>query len=46
MVVVPSISDALKCRKFLMKQLDKLRTESSAGVDVSHFEAIESTLEK
>ncbi|TWU76766.1 hypothetical protein ED733_004849 [Metarhizium rileyi] len=37
---------ALKLRKHLMKQLEKVKAENLSGVDVAHFEAIEGTLEK
>ncbi|KID80052.1 Telomerase activating protein Est1, partial [Metarhizium brunneum ARSEF 3297] len=37
---------ALKLKKHLMKQLERLKAESASGVDVAHFEAIEGTLER
>ncbi|KAH0596343.1 hypothetical protein MHUMG1_06204 [Metarhizium humberi] len=39
-------SQALKLKKHLMKQLERLKAESASGVDVAHFEAIEGTLER
>ncbi|KHN95118.1 Telomerase activating protein Est1 [Metarhizium album ARSEF 1941] len=37
---------ALKLRKHLMKQLEKVKAESASGVDIAQFEAIEGTLER
>ncbi|KAK2592958.1 hypothetical protein QQS21_009324 [Conoideocrella luteorostrata] len=37
---------ALKIRKHLLKQLEKLQAESASGVDISKFEVVEGLLEK
>ncbi|KAG8419959.1 hypothetical protein J3458_004780 [Metarhizium acridum] len=37
---------ALKLKKHLTKQLERLKAESASGVDVAYFEAIEGTLER
>jgi NADH dehydrogenase FAD-containing subunit len=39
-------SQALKLRKHLLKQVEKLQAESTSGVDISQFEIIEGLLEK
>lgn len=39
-------SHALKLRKHLLKQLEKLQAESASGIDVSQFEAVDGLLEK
>ncbi|KAM4054752.1 est1 DNA/RNA binding domain-containing protein [Hirsutella rhossiliensis] len=37
---------ALKLRKHLLKQLEKLQAESASGIDISQFEAVDGLLEK
>ncbi len=39
-------SNALKLRKQLLKQLEKIKAASTAGLDVSQLEAADSILEK
>ncbi|KJZ78979.1 hypothetical protein HIM_01752 [Hirsutella minnesotensis 3608] len=38
--------NALKLRKHLLKQLEKLRAEGASGTEISHFEAVDGLLEK
>ncbi|KAF4505364.1 hypothetical protein G6O67_007321 [Ophiocordyceps sinensis] len=38
--------NALKLRKYLLKQLEKLQAESASGIDISQFEAVDGLLEK
>ena len=39
-----SCSQALKMRKHLSKQIEKLRADSTSGTDIAHFDAIDTTL--
>lgn len=39
-------SSAIKLRKYLSKQLEKLPKDGNAGVDISQFEALDSILDK
>lgn len=39
-------SSAIKLRKLLTKQLEKLPKDNTSGVDISQFEAIDSILDK
>lgn len=42
----PPVSNALKLRKHLLKQLEKIKAASTAGLDISQLEAADGILEK
>jgi uncharacterized damage-inducible protein DinB len=41
-----SWQQAQKCRKHLLKQLERFKDENSSGTNLSNFEAIDKTLEQ